>query len=86
MFQFEKKNLKVNKKSEPKIILKEHQLLFSQLLTVGAVCQYDLKEVLSHELSAIPLSLSLFLFHTTGEIRKTNKSQLELEETSMSYQ
>ena len=59
MFQFEKKNLKVNKKSEPKIILKEHQLLFSQLLTVGAVCQYDLKEVLSHELSAIPLSLSL---------------------------
>ena len=60
MFQFEKKNLKVNKKSEPKIILKEHQLLFSQLLTVGAVCQYDLKEVLSHELSAIPLSLSSF--------------------------
>lgn len=76
--------MKVNKKSEPKIILKEHQLLSLQLLTVGAVCQYDLKEVLSHELSAIPLSL--FLFHTTGEIRKTNKSQLELEETSMSYQ
>ena len=67
MFQFEKKNLKVNKKSEPKIILKEHQLLFSQLLTVGAVCQYDLKEVLSHELSAIPLSLSLSSFFIQQE-------------------
>ena len=31
-----------------------------------------LKEVLSHELSTILLSL----FHTTGEMRKTNKSQL----------
>ena len=59
-------------------------MLFSRLLTVGTVRQLDLKEVLSHELSSIPLSL----FHTTGEMTKTNKSQLqkELEETSMSYQ
>ena len=78
------KKLKINKKSKPIIILKKHQLLFSRLLTVGAVRQLDLKEVSSHELSSIPLSL----FHTTGEMKKTNKSQLlkELEETSMSYQ
>ena len=33
-------------------------------------------------------ALFLSLFHTTGEMRKTNKSQLlkELEETSMCYQ
>ena len=63
-------------------------MLFSRLLTVGAMRQLDLKEVLSNELSTIPLSLSLSLFHTAGEMRKTNKSQLlkELEETSMSYQ
>ena len=40
-----------------------------------------LKEVLSHELSTILLSL----FRTTGEMRKTNKSQL-LKKTSMNYQ
>ena len=57
-FQSGKKNLKINKRSEPTIILKEHQLLFSRLLTVGDVRQVDLKEVLSHELCTIPLSLS----------------------------
>ena len=66
------KKLKINKKSEPITILKEHQLLFLQLFTVGAVLQFDLKEILSHELSTIVLSL----FHTTGKMRKTNKSQL----------
>ena len=40
-----------------------------------------LKEVLSHELSTILLSL----FRTTGEMRKTNKSHL-LKKTSMNYQ
>ena len=83
-FQSVNKKFKINKKSEPTIILKKHQLLFSRLLTVGVVRQLDLTEVLSHELSTISLSL----FHTKGEMRKTNKSQLlkELEETSMSYQ
>ena len=76
--------MKKYKKLEPTIILKEHQLLFSQLLTVCSVCPLDLNEVLSHEFSTILLSL----FHTTGEMRKTNKCQLlkELEETSISYQ
>lgn len=37
MFKSENKKLKINKKSEATIIIKEHQLLFSQLLTVGAV-------------------------------------------------
>ena len=83
-FQPVNKKFKINKKSELTIILKEHQLLFSRLPTVGVVRQLDLTEVLSHELSTISLSL----FHTKGEMRKTNKSQLlkELEETSMSYQ
>ena len=83
-FQSVNKKFKINKKSEPTIILKEHQLLFSRLPTIGVVRQLDLTEVLSHELSTISLSL----FHTKGEMRKTNKSQLlkELEETSMSYQ
>ena len=57
-FQSMNKKFKINKKSEPTIILKEHQLLFSRLLTVGVVCPLDLTEVLSHELSTILLSLS----------------------------
>ena len=40
-FHFGNKKLKINKKSEPRITLKEHQL-FSRLLTVGAVYQLDL--------------------------------------------
>ena len=56
-FQSVNKKFKINKKSEPTIILKEHQLLFSRLLTVGVVRQLDLTEVLSHELSTISLSL-----------------------------
>ena len=83
-FQSGNKTLKVTNKSETTLILKEHQLLYSRLLTVSAVRQLDLKEVLSHELSTIPLSL----FHATGEMRKTNKSQLlkEIKETSVNYQ
>ena len=40
-FHFGNKKLKINKKSEPRITLKEHQL-FSRLLTVGAVYQLDI--------------------------------------------
>ena len=78
--------MKINKKLESTIVLKEHKFLFSRLLAVGPERQLDLKEVLSHELFTIPLSLSLF--RATGEMRKTSKSQVlkELEETSMSYQ
>ena len=57
MFKSENKKLKINKKSEATIIIKEHQLLFSRLFTVGAVRQLDPKEVLSHELSTTPLFL-----------------------------
>ena len=54
-FQSGNKKLKIYKKSEPTIILKENQLLFLHLLTVSAKHQLDLE--LSHELSTIPLSL-----------------------------
>ena len=57
MFKSENKKLKINKKSEATIIIKEHQLLFSRLFTVGAVHQLDPKEVLSNELSTTPLFL-----------------------------
>ena len=81
-FAAENKKLKISRKSEPLIILKDHQRLFSKLLTVSTSRQIDLKDVLSHELSALPLSL----FHPTGEMRKTNKSQLlkELENMTTS--
>ena len=79
-FTSENKKLKISRKSEPTIILKDHQQLFSKLLTVSRSRQIDLKAVLSHELSAIPLSL----FHPTGEMRKTNKSQLMKELESLS--
>ena len=61
-FESGNKKWKINKKPEPTIILKEHQLLFSRLLTVGAVRQLDLKEDLSQErLSAIALALFFFI-------------------------
>ena len=66
------KPLKISRKSEPVIILKKHQNLFSRLITVSMSREIDLKDVLAHELSAVPLSI----FHPTGEMRKTNKSQL----------
>ena len=71
------KPLKISRKNEASITFKYHQDLFSRLITVSTSRQIDLKVVLSHELAAVPLSL----FHTTGEMRKTNKSQLlkELE-------
>ena len=50
----ENKKLKISRKSEPTIILKDHQQLFSKLLTVSRSCQIDLKAMLSHGLSAIP--------------------------------
>ena len=80
LFTSENKKLKISRKSEPTIILKDHQQLFSKLLTVSRSRQIDLKAVLSHELSATPLSL----FHPTGEMRKTNKSQLMKELESLS--
>ena len=76
-FSTENKKLKVSNKSEPVPILQHHNHLFSQLLTVSNQREIDLPTILGHELFAVPLSL----FHPTGEMRKTNKSQLlkELE-------
>ena len=52
--------------------MKNHQNLFSRIITVSSARKIDLKSVMSYELSSVPLSL----FHATGEMRKTNKSQL----------
>ena len=70
------KPMQIKKKNET-VILKNQQNIFSRLLSVSSARPIDLKGVFSHELSAIPLSL----FHSTGEMRKTTKSQLlkELE-------
>jgi len=51
-FASENKKLKISRKPEPTIILKDHQQLFSKLLTVSTSHQIDCKEVLTHELSA----------------------------------
>ena len=79
-FSDENKPLKVSRKKEPAAILKDDKVLFSRLLTASVQRDIDLKAVLSYELSAVPLSL----FHPTGEMRKTVKSQLLKELESMS--
>ena len=65
---------------EPLVILKDDKVLFSRLPTTSAQRDINLKMVLSYELSAVPLSL----FHLTGEMCKTDKSQILHERESMS--
>lgn len=73
-----------SKKNEKTKTLKYNQEdLYSRLITIRWSHYIDFKNVLSHELALIPL----VLFHPTGEMRKTNKSEIlkELEIHSSSY-
>lgn len=63
--------MQVSRKKELLVILKDEKVLFSRFLTASVQRNIDLRNVLSHELSAVPLSL----FRPTGEMRKTDKSQ-----------
>ena len=65
---------------EPIIILKDDKVFFSRLPTTSAQRDINLKMVLSCELPAVSLSL----FHPTGEMCKTDKSQILHELESMS--
>lgn len=71
------KQIKIPRQNEATLILKTQQNLFSRLLSVSSTRHVDMKSVLCHELSAVPLSI----FHPNGEMRKTTKSNLlkELE-------
>lgn len=72
-----------SKKNEKTKTLKYNQDLYSRVITIRWSHYIDFKNVLSYELALIPL----VLFHPTGEMRKTNKSEIlkELEIHSSSY-
>ena len=54
------------KKNEKTKTLKNHQSLFSRLITISRSRDIDFKNVLSYDLVPVPLAL----FHSTGEMRK----------------
>ena len=82
-FSSEDKPIKISRKNEATLTLRSHQNLFTRLITVSTSRQINLKTVLSHELTAVPLSL----FYQNGDMRKTNKSvllkELEIDESSL---
>jgi len=84
-FSSTNKTMKVSRKDEGTITLKYQQNVFSRLLSVSGSRNIDLKTILSYELAPVPLSL----FYLSGEMRKTNKSdllhKLEALATSKSY-
>ena len=54
-FSSNDKPLVIIRKNEAAIILCSHQNLFSRLVTIGTARDVDLKSVLSHELTQVPL-------------------------------
>lgn len=71
------KKMIIPRKEKSSVVFNNQQSLLARLLSVS-ICRFvNLKEILMHELSAVPLSI----FHPGGEMRKTNKSELlhELE-------
>ena len=72
----------VCKKNNETITLRTHVNQFSRFTNVSRYRHIDLQNVLSHELSAVPLAL----FYPNGDIRKTSKSKLlkEIEITEYS--
>lgn len=83
-FSSEVKSIKTStKKNEKMKTLTYYQDLFSRLITVIRSPYIDSKKVLSYELAPVPLAL----YHPTGEMRQTNKSEIpkELEINSSSY-
>ena len=74
---YSRKTLESNPKNEKLTSFKAHHNIFPRLLTVCKTKTVDLRSVLSYELSGVSLSI----FHSTVEQRKSAKSKLlhELE-------
>ena len=80
MFSSGDKPIAYKKKNET-ITLKTDVNLFSRLIAVSRDRHIDLQNVLSHELSAVPLAL----FDPYGDMKKTSKSKLLKEAEITEY-